>query len=327
MPTLPSTLFRQIDSPKGHHPRNRHRGRYDFAQLIKASPALASFIVPHPDGGETVDFFDPAAVSALNAALLKNDYAFGAWSVPPGYLSPPIPGRADYIHHLADLLAEDAQGTIPRGPGVKIFDIGVGANCVYPIIGQGEYNWSFVGTDIDRKAIAWAARLAAGNPVLARQIDCRFQPSSAEMFAGVIKPEEIFAASMCNPPFHASAEEAAAGTLRKLRNLSDAAIDKPVLNFGGRSNELWCPGGESAFVRRMIAQSAKLPGTCLWFSTFISKASNLPAVHNALRSARAAEVRTIDMAYGQKKSRIVAWTFLRPEARRNWIAKHLRPAA
>lgn len=101
------------------HPRNRHRGRYDFRELSQAYPALKDFLVANPfDANElTINFAEPAAVMALNAALLKVFYAVESWSVPPGYLCPPIPGRADYVHYAADLLASDRNGTIPQLKG------------------------------------------------------------------------------------------------------------------------------------------------------------------------------------------------------------------
>eukprot|EP01035_Chromulina_nebulosa_P037995 gene37995-biopygen25212 len=71
--------------PRGlPHPRNRHRDRYDFPALLRASPALAPFVVPHPLAGDTINFSDPAAVRALNRALLLADYGLAHWDIPPG---------------------------------------------------------------------------------------------------------------------------------------------------------------------------------------------------------------------------------------------------
>ena len=121
---------------------------------------------------------------------------------------------------------------------------------------------------------------------------------------------ERFAVAICNPPFHASAAEAAAATTRKLRNLAGGRAGPTVRNFGGQSHELWCAGGEQAFIRRMIAQSAVLPpATCGWFTTIVSKSENLPWLEKTLQATRAQEVRTIALAQGQKKSRILAWRF------------------
>jgi 23S rRNA (adenine1618-N6)-methyltransferase len=302
------TAFRNLKIAKtALHPRNPHAAGYDFPSLIRASPELARFIAKTPLGTDTIAFADPAAVLALNRALLKLHYGVAHWEIPAGYLCPPIPGRADYLHHMADLLA--AGGAIPRGPSVRVLDIGVGANGVYPIIGVSEYGWRFVGTDIDPAAIASLRRIVAANPQLGDHIEGRWQRAATDIFRGVIKPGETFALSLCNPPFHASAAEAAAGTLRKLRNLSGQKTTRRVLNFGGHPSELWCAGGEVAFVRRMIAESAERPELCGWFTTLVSKRESLPAIYRALGAARPAEVRTIDLAHGQKKSRIVAWTF------------------
>lgn len=294
---------------RGLHPRNPHREGYDFAALIRASPRLAEFVRPSPAGTATIDFADPAAVLALNQALLAHHYGIAHWNLPAGYLCPPIPGRADYLHHLADLLASPGS-SVPQGSGVRILDIGVGANCIYPILGTRLYGWSFVGSEIDPAAIDWAQHLVAANPTLTALIDLRLQRSKQSIFRGIARPGETFAASICNPPFHASREEALAGSRRKVRNLhGHAAARQPTLNFGGRANELWCDGGEAAFIRRMIVESAQQPTLCRWFTTLVAKRENLPAIEHTLNRVAPAEVRTIEMAQGQKKSRLLAWRF------------------
>jgi 23S rRNA (adenine1618-N6)-methyltransferase len=277
--------------------------------LTQCCPALAPFVAPNRHGTASIDFANPAAVKALNQALLKRFYGIAQWDIPPGYLCPPIPGRADYIHHVADLLADRKDEAIPRGPSVVVLDIGVGANCAYPIVGCHEYGWRFVGTDIDSVALRNARRIVAANPALAGRVECRRQPSPSAIFRGIIAPGETFALAICNPPFHASREEAAAGTRRKLRNLSGARNPAPVLNFGGQAIELTCAGGELGFVRRMIAESASFPDTCRWFTTLVAKGAHLPAIRHALKAVHAVDVRIIPMAQGQKQSRIVAWTF------------------
>jgi len=289
---------------------------YDFPQLVQACPALKRFLQAHPAGGETVDFADPEAVKTLNQALLYFHYGVVKWDIPAGCLCPPIPSRADYLHHAADLLAEGNVSDVPRGPAVAVLDIGMGANCIYPLIGARLYGWRFVGTDIDRAAVDWARRLVAGNPAHHGAIECRLQPKAEAIFAHVTRPPETFALSLCNPPFHDSPEAAAAGTLRKLKNLGGGEKpSKAVLNFGGRGNELWCPGGEVAFVKRMIIESAGRPDLCGWFTTLVSKQGSLPALHRELGRAHPTEVRTLALFAGQKQSRILAWTFL-PKAER-----------
>ncbi len=296
------------------HPRNRFRAGYDFGQLVSCSPVLAEFVALNAYGNDSIDFANPAAVKALNQALLKDAYGLQTWDIPRGYLCPPIPGRSDYIHQLADLLAGGDDATIPRGRSVRVLDIGVGANCIYPLIGASEYGWRFVGSDIDPVALRWAQKLVAANPTVAGLIECRLQPSPTECFKGVIEPGEMFDVSMCNPPFHASAAEAAAGTQRKVHNLGGKKSVAIVPNFGGKAGELWCDGGEPAFVQRLIAQSAEWAHTCRWFTTLVSKSAHLPRLYQALKAVPVIDVRTIAMAQGQKQSRMLAWTYLRRDA-------------
>ncbi|MEQ1726797.1 MAG: 23S rRNA (adenine(1618)-N(6))-methyltransferase RlmF [Vicinamibacterales bacterium] len=292
------------------HARNRFRDGYDFPRLTAAHPPLAAFVVRSPRGDATIDFANSAAVLALNQALLKDAYGL-QWSLPTGALCPAVPGRLDYVHHLADLLSGGDTAAIPRGPDVPILDIGSGASCIYPLLGASEYGWSFVATDSDLSSHRWARQIVRINRSVAARIEGRHQPDPRACFANVTTASDHFAASMCNPPFHASAEDAAAGSTRKRRNLKLAPTAAP-LNFGGAPGELWCEGGEVGFIERMIAESAARPRLCFWFTTLVSKSANLPRLERTLARVQAAQVRTLDMAQGQKQSRILAWTFMRP---------------
>ena len=296
------------------HPRNRFRDGYDFGRLAHDNPTLAAFVRPNAYGDESIDYANPKAVKALNQALLKQAYGLKVWDIPPGYLCPPIPGRSDYVHYLADLLAGSG-GVAPHGSSVAVLDIGMGANCIYPLIGSSEYGWRFVGSETDPVALRWAMKIVAENPSVQGLIEGRLQPSATDCFKGVARPGEFFDLSMCNPPFHASAAEATEGNLRKRRNLGTNPSRARALNFGGRSGELWCPGGEVGFVRRMIEQSLDFRDQCRWFTTLVSKSAHLPRLLQALRDAKAADVKTIDMAQGQKQGRILAWTFISPARR------------
>lgn len=304
------------DHKSGLHPRNRHQAPYDFAALCLRTPELQPFVFVNPYGASTIDFADPAAVKALNKALLALHYGILHWDLPAGYLCPPIPGRVDYLHRVADLLAESA-GKVPTGKGVRVLDVGVGANCIYPLLGAREYGWRFVGSDIDPVSVKAASLLANSNG-LGSQIECRLQGWAGDIFQGIVAPRERFALTLCNPPFHASLAEASKGTERKLRNLGKEVKDKPVLNFGGQKAELWCEGGEAAFLAAMINQSRAFAEQCLWFSSLVSKKENLPAAKKALTRVGARQVRVLEMAQGNKVSRVLAWTFFDEAGCREW---------
>jgi 23S rRNA (adenine1618-N6)-methyltransferase len=302
----------------GLHPRNRHRERYDFVQLVQAHPALAKFVQETPAGEASIDFANPKAVKALNQALLIQFYAISEWDIPARYLCPPIPGRADYLHVIADLLAASHRGVIPTGQSIRALDIGTGANVVYPLIGHREYGWCFVGSDIDIAALDNACRIVEAND-LGQMIALRHQGNPVAIFEGVVHADETFDVTLCNPPFHASLEEAASGSRRKWQNLGKAGKHgEPALNFGGQTTELYCEGGEEAFIKRMITESKAMTTRCLWFTSLVSKAATLPGVYRALKKMGAVEVRTLEMAQGQKQSRIVAWSFLSPSQQRVW---------
>ena len=273
---------------------------------MKSCPELAAFVMKTPRGESSVDFANPAAVQTLNRALLKTFYGISHWEIPPGYLSPPIPGRADYVHRLAELL-RSAKGEYPRGASVRVLDVGVGANCIYPIIGRAEYGWSFVGSDVDPVALASAKKIVDSNPTLTGAVELRLQASPEKILEGIIRPDDVFDALICNPPFHASLADAEAGSRRKWKNLGHG--DTAKKNFGGQGRELWFPGGEGAFVRRMIGEGAELRTNVRWFTALISKEESLPEIERAMKKAAVTDRRTMAMEQGQKKSRIVAWTF------------------
>ena len=301
------------------HPRNRHQGQYDLHALARACPTLKPHIIRAADGSTTLDFSQPQAVMALNQALLLQQYGIRDWAIPEGYLCPPVPGRADYIHALADLLGASHDGEIPTGEQLIGLDIGTGANLIYPLLGRVEYQWRFVGSDIDAVALNNAAAILAANPALAGDIELRRQHLPDNLFRGIVGEQEQFDFTLCNPPFHASQAQAAAGSQRKWRNLGKQPAGKqPLLNFGGQRNELMCDGGEAGFLARMINESATIAGQVFWFTSLVSQAANLPPLQAQLQSLAACDIRVIPMAQGQKQSRLLAWTFLDKKQRRAW---------
>ena len=292
------------------HPRNQHSDGYDFVRLVAQTPELAAFTISNPLGQTTIDFQDVRAVRMLNRALLKTHYNIDFWDIPAGYLCPPIPGRVDYIHYLADLLADSNNQEIPRGRHIKALDIGTGASLVYPLTGQSEYGWSFTGVDIDAGALKSAKKICEFNNL---KINVRRQNKPENIFKGVIEASDVFHVTMCNPPFHSSMEQANKGTQRKWVNLGKGYSKK--LNFGGQNAELWCPGGEIKFVARMVEQSMEFADQCLWFTSLVSKKDNLQPLHRIMGKAKVADFRVVEMAQGQKTSRFIAWTYMKKNQR------------
>lgn len=302
------------------HPRNPHNNRYDFEALIQTNDELKEFVKPNKFGDLSIDFADANGVKTLNKTLLSHFYGIKNWDIPDGYLCPPIPGRADYIHHIADLLSLCNKGVIPKEK-IKGLDVGIGANCIYPIIGFCSYNWDFVGSDIEIESINSALNIINKNEILKEKIECRVQSNNKNIFKNIINKDEKFDFTLCNPPFHKSFEDAMAGNKRKVQNLTKQKTTKSALNFGGKNNELWCEGGEITFIRNMINESFEFSKNCLWFTTLVSKKENLPFIYKFLKDKKALEIKTIEMNQGQKSTRIVAWTFLTKEEKSLWFKK------
>lgn len=300
------------------HSRNKHKERYDFEALIISCHELEKYVQKNKYGDLSINFSDPLAVKVLNTALLKHFYNIDFWDIPNGYLCPPIPGRADYLHYIADLLTSKNYGKLPKGSNVKVLDIGTGSSLIYPLIGHQEYGWQFVGTDIDEVSLKSASKILSLNPHLNENIEIRKPKYSSNVFRGVIMPNERFDLTMCNPPFHSSEEEAKVGSLRKLSNLSGQEVKEATLNFGGQSHELWCLGGEEKFLKNMIYESSDFAKSCFWFTSIISKESRVKRAISALKKFSPTEVKVIPMGQGNKVSRLIAWTFLSEQEQMEW---------
>ena len=300
---------------KGLHPKNLHNHGYDFPALVKSHPALTPHVKPNAHGQLSIDFADPLAVKTLNAALLNRYYNIVDWDIPEGALCPPIPGRADYIHYMADLFGLGT-GLEHEQPSIKLLDIGTGANGIYPLLACQIYGWQCVGSDINTQSLENVATIIANNPTLKDRFTLRTQHDKNHIFEGIIQAGEFFDVSVCNPPFHASLDEALKGSQLKLNNLArsrgeqKANTNSPTLNFGGQGAELWCKGGEQLFLKKLIRESHVYSTQCRWFSSLVSKTDNVKPAKKLIRKLGAVDSREIEMKQGHKVTRILAWTFI-----------------
>ena len=291
---------------KNLHPLNIHKNGYDFPLLIKSCPRLNQYVDKNSHGNLSIDFANPEAVKALNTALLEHHYGVKGWDIPEGALCPPIPGRVDYIHYVADLLAETHE--------VKLLDIGTGANGIYPLLACKTYGWQCVGSDINAQPLENVSTIIEHNTDLKDNFTLRHQADKNQFFKGIIQPNEYFDVTVCNPPFHASEEDALKGSRRKVNNLArnrgdNAQIKNAPLNFGGMEAELWCKGGEALFLKKMIKESKQFANQVGWFTSLVSKGENVKPLMKLINKSGAVEAREIEMVQGNKITRILAWRF------------------
>ena len=281
---------------KGLHPKNRFNRGYNFEELIKNNSSLSEFVIKNKYDSITIDFSNPKAVKELNKALLFSYDKISVWDFPDENLCPPIPGRLDYIHHLSDLLSSEEK--------IKILDIGTGATCIYPLLGVAEYDWDFVATDIELDSLDTAQDIIDDNNFDSK-IELRQQFDEQHVLKGVLEEDDSFSATMCNPPFYKSAEEARGANRRKTRNLGNNA----VRNFSGNQNELWYVGGEKAFLHTYLYESSLFPKKSKWFTSLVSKKENVESLEKSSKKLGVKEFKIIPMNQGNKVTRIVCWRF------------------
>lgn len=302
-----------------HHKRSVHRKPYDFTALKESYPKLDSFLANNKYGNVSLDFKDPKAVKALNTALLSYHYDVKEWDIPDGYLCPGVPGRADYIHNAADLLAAFNNEVIPKGKKITCLDVGAGANCVYPLIGARSYGWNFIATDVDQIAIDNMQEILRHNPDLDSQISTYMQKDENQIFDGVLDGDGYVDLVICNPPYYASEAEAIQTSTKKYNNLHKTKLKKAPSNFGGRNKELWCEGGELYFILKIIRQSKAYAKSCLAFSSLVSDKKHLDHLVDELRRMKVHAYDILPMQTKQKSTRILAWTFMDEKTQSVWV--------
>ena len=293
---------KQIKSKSKLHPNNKHRGIYDFKALAKTNPNLEDFVRRNQFGNLSIDYADAKAVYELNKALLQDVYNILYWELPEEYLCPAIPGRAEYIHQIAEFIK-------PKTENIRCLDIGTGASLIYPIIGVKEYKWEFVGVDIDEQAIASAQKIIDNNNSLKDKISLRLQNNENAFFTGVISEGEKFDISICNPPFFTSQKDYDGANLRKINNLTKENSTETNSNFRGKDTELWCLGGEKRFIKSMVKESKEFAKSVRWFSTLVSNNDHIKPILKSIEKVKAKYVKIIPIELGNKKSRILVWGF------------------
>lgn len=287
-------------SSKNLHPLNKFNQDYDFSKLIKHVHVLKKHIQLTPDGRKTIDFKNPESVFLLNKALLESNYSVKGWEILEGSLCPSIPGRVNYIHYLADLIGkQDSKNT-------KILDVGTGASLIYPILGNKEYGWKFVGSETHKPSILQAKEIISKNSQLIKAIEIREQEDPKEILKGIIKPGEFYDAVMCNPPFYKSWDDYHTNLKKKNQKLHNES-ENSSSNFQGLPNELWYPGGEQKFITQLIYDSFKFKDQIRICSSLVSNKDTLKPLKAILEYHKINNIQITKMTQGNKITRILSW--------------------
>ncbi len=274
------------------HPNNIFNSGYDFLALSEEYHELKPLLFKNEYDKWTIDFSIKKNARLFNEILMKKFVGIDYWKIPEANLSPTIPGRLDYLYHLKDLLG--------NGPK-KIFDIGTGASMVYPLLGNKLFDWKFVGAEISTKSIDNAKEILEKNEIPESEIEIRQQKVKRKFFDKIVLPEEQFDASMCNPPFFESEEQAQSWNWKKWK--SDQA--KSV----GTLSELVVKGGEKQFITNMIQESKEFKNQIKIFTSLVSKKSTEAFIEKECSNVEVKYLDFIAMKTGRKESRIAVWHF------------------
>ncbi|ESK91055.1 duf890 domain protein [Moniliophthora roreri MCA 2997] len=281
------------------HSRNRYIQTPDFGQLAEAYPALKKFLK-----GATVDFKDPDAQRCITEALLQRDFNLKI-QIPDDRLCPPVPNRLNYLLWIQDILRA-CPNTNEEVVGI---DIGTGASVIYPLLGcrlEGSEIWRFIGTEIDELSYTSAKQNVESNNLAERITIVKIraeadEPILAPLFTS--STSQRFAFTMCNPPFYASHEE--------MLHSAEAKELAPNAVCTGAPTELLTPGGEIAFITKMIHESTDQATRerCLWYTSMLGKLSSLGPIVDKLKEYGIDNYALTQFIQGQTKRWGVAWSF------------------
>lgn len=271
------TTFNDRMNPKNKYFKNPP----DFKILSEKHPEFRKYIKKVNENYYTIDWKDSNALKELCRVLLLNDYNIQYWEIPDGYLIPSITGRCNYIHWIHDLLEEDC---IQNSELITGIDIGCGANCIYPLLGNKIYKWKYVCSEVNSMSIEIANRIINKNN-LTEEINIIHQTNSKYIYKNILSSTSHIYFSMCNPPYFSFEEK---------------KHDNPNTSCEYTSQEVYCEGGEYKFIKKMIKESKIFQNNVIWFTTLVGKKSNLNLLLEYL--AKIKEIKRIkDITFYQGK--------------------------
>ncbi|KAI9739151.1 MAG: hypothetical protein M1834_007364 [Cirrosporium novae-zelandiae] len=280
--------------------RNIYKNDIDFAVLALHDRDFAK----HMKSNGQLDFSNPEAVQQLTKSLLKRDFKI-IIKLPPDRLCPPVPNRLNYILWLQDLLDTTNNGSSDQYDpkrDVTGLDIGTGASCIYPLLGCSlRSKWRFVATELDEKSLE-----CASSNIRQNNLKSRIRPMKNEADGPLIPLDvlgfEKIDFTMCNPPFYTSQDEMLSSAKEKSRPPFSACTGSPI--------EMIYPGGEIAFVSRMIDESVILRGRVQWYTSMLGKLSSVSAIIEKLKSVGIANWAATEFIQGNKTRRwAIAWSW------------------
>ncbi|KAK4048430.1 hypothetical protein OIV83_004776 [Microbotryomycetes sp. JL201] len=234
----------------------------NFDELALSDSHFAAFVKRTAKGRPTIDWHDQHAVKALSTTLLKRDFGLQV-DLPDDRLCPMVPGRLEYVVWIMRLALgvlktiSHAIETTANQTNPSHISRGTGASAIYPLLAcKTLENCQMLATEIDERSYTVATANVARN-----SLDQRIKIMLTTV-KGPLLPldklvgHDIIDFTMCNPPFYSSAQE-----------MRESADNKQLDAFSactGAENEMITPGGEIAFVSRLVEESLVIGEKIRW---------------------------------------------------------------
>ncbi|KAH7101503.1 hypothetical protein BKA62DRAFT_703169 [Auriculariales sp. MPI-PUGE-AT-0066] len=304
----------------------------DYRDLARQYPRLGQFLVP-TSRGATIDFNNPAAVRMLNQALYQVSLGISI-SLPEDRLCPPVRPLSNKKTHSDTVRIEIDGEQVPLFIVVSllltstllrryymnwirqlhlhsacdespvIIDIGTGASAVYPLVGCSTWpEAQFFATELDQISYGYAEGNVIANDMQSRITLVKTSPSDHLLQPLFAHHNLRYFATMCNPPFYQSEED---------MQRRAASKESPALTvYTGAATESVTPGGEVAFVEKMIRESVLVQSRCIWFTSMLGLASSLERLVEVLQSLHISNYAVNGFTSGTGTTRrwLLGWSF------------------
>ncbi|KAH3680701.1 hypothetical protein WICPIJ_008137, partial [Wickerhamomyces pijperi] len=251
---------------------------YDFHKLSKTHPDLTKFFNIDPISKQPRFKFTTESTNLLFKYILLDELNIDVLELQTDHLCPVIPSRIQYLLNVKEVLVDSGllRTESPNDESIRGIDIGTGYYGIYALLAYALFKWSMIGTDIDEQALRNLDRILIKNGLTDAIKTCH-----SDLFNGVmIDGQKLVHFTICNPPFYGSEEELKLAYQEKGFKSTEHALvigSDSELIYKGRSS---IPGhegniGELGFVQNMIDESYKLRDKIVWFSSIVSKKSNI----------------------------------------------------
>lgn len=273
----------------------------------------------------SLKLFDPKSRLFFARLMLKKYFDVQKYPLPLGYLIPNVSGRFYSLILLKKLIEKKEAEQLQSGNSIisktqvealffereekrvhkngqkrRIIDLGVGANCIFPLLAAKAFDWKVLGFEKNEKSYKIAQEIITSNNLekeITLECNATYERLIFDFFTKFRSGEEdhVHDALICNPPFYF--------------NFKDFKKRKRK-GFTGKPHEVICEGGEVRFAKSLITESEMLRKKIRWFSLYLSEKSSMFALKRKLDSLDSvSRVFHRIIPLGKKKRFFLAWTF------------------